>query len=228
MREKLNNIFEENHNEYDISCIPGKHDIGLKEKLIKENKLKWLDIGCGDNFEDNFYYLDTFAENLVRNKERYFRADITNITETNLERIGKFDFVRMQHVFEHFTPEQGLIVLENISKLLNKKGYLLITTPDLKIYANLYLSGKISKDFEWAYNRIEKDSPDSFYFSIFSHSLLTEKHKWCYDFEGLKYQLAKTKKYKNIEEITLEHEYASTPFTHNRPEVDVCILAQLK
>jgi len=30
----------------------------LKEKLIKENKTIWLDIGCGKNFEEGFYYLD--------------------------------------------------------------------------------------------------------------------------------------------------------------------------
>lgn len=217
-----------NLDEYDISYIRGKLDIGLKEKLLSENKNKWLDIGCGGNFEENFYYIDTFPETVVCNKDKYFRADITNITEDNLEKIGKFDLARMQHVFEHFTPEEGVIVLENISKLLNKDGYLLITTPDLKRFAYLYLSGKISENFDWAYSRIEKKSPDSFYFSVFSHSILTEQHKWCYDFEGLKYQLLKTGKYKNIEEITLEHELASIPFTHNRPDQDVCVLAQLK
>jgi len=217
-----------NLDEYDVSYIRGKLDVGLKEKLLSEHKTKWLEVGCGGNFEDNFYYIDTFPENAVKNKNRYFRADIVNLTEAQIEKIGKFDFVRMQHVFEHFTPEQGFRVLKNISKILNDDGYLLISTPDLKRFAHLYLSGKINENFKWAHNRIEKESPDSFYFSIFTHSILTEKHEWCYDFKGLEYQLDKTNKFKNIEEITLQHELANIPFTHNRPDQDVCVLAQRK
>jgi predicted SAM-dependent methyltransferase len=217
-----------NLDDYDISCIKGKLDGGLKDKLIQENKIKWLDIGCGGHFENNFYYLDTFPEGMIREKDKYIRANIVHLSESEFEKIGKFDLIRMQHVFEHFTPEDGLKVLDNCAKLLNKDGYILISTPDLRKYVHLYLTDRIKENFDWALNRIDKNSPNSFYFSIFSHSMLHEKHEWCYDAEGLIYQLNRTNKYKNIAEISLSDNLANIPFTHNRPNQDVCVLAQLK
>ena len=217
-----------NVDDYDLAYIKGKLDGGFKEKLIKENKTRWLDVGCGGNFEDNFYYLDTFAEGIVCNKEKYFRADIVNLSNNDIEKLGKFDLIRMQHCFEHFTPENGVVVLKNCAKLLKEGGYILISTPDLKRYVHLYLSNKINENFDWALNRIDKNSPNSFYFSIFSHSMVYEKHEWCYDAEGLIYQLNRSDKFKNIVEITLNDKLANIPFTHNRPEQDVCVLAQLR
>ncbi len=201
---------------------------GLKEKLLAEGKKRWLEIGCGGTFDENFVYIDLFPETLVNQKGKYYRLDMVNATDSSLEKLGKFDLIRMQHVFEHFTPEAGRTVLENCAKLLNKDGYILISTPDLRKYIGFYLSGQIRNNFDWALNRIPKDSPNSFYFSIFSHSLPFEKHEWCYDAEGLLYQLETVGKFKNAREITLEDEMANVPFTHNRPNEDVCVLAQLK
>lgn len=201
---------------------------GLRKKLLAENKTRWLEIGCGGTFDDYFTYVDLFPETLVQQKGRYFRMDMVNATDEALKRLGKFDLIRMQHVFEHFTPEAGRTVLDNCAKLLNKDGYVLISTPDLRKYVAFYLSGQIRDGFDWALNRIPKDSPNSFYFSIFSHSLPFEKHEWCYDAEGLIYQLERSDKFKNIRELTLEDELTSIPFTHNRPSEDVCVIAQLQ
>ncbi|WP_080055454.1 class I SAM-dependent methyltransferase [Spirosoma aerolatum] len=200
---------------------------GLKGKLLEEGRTRWLEIGCGGVFEDNFTYVDLFPDTLVNREGKYFRMDIVNATQSELSKLGKFDLIRMQHVFEHFTPEDGLTVLANCAKLLKQDGYILITTPDLKKYIDFYLSGQIRNNFDWSLNRIKKDSPNSFYFSIFTHSVRYEKHEWCYDIEGLIYQLDSTQKYKNIREITLDDSLANIPFTHNRPNEDVCVLAQL-
>lgn len=208
--------------------LKAQNNGGLREKLIAEQKTRWLEIGCGGTFDDNFTYVDLFPETVVSQKGRYFRMDMVNATDSALQRLGTFDMIRMQHVFEHFTPEAGRVVLENCAKLLNKDGYVLISTPDLKKYIEFYLSGKIRENYDWALNRIPKDSPNSFYFSIFSHSLPFEKHEWCYDAEGLMYQLEQSGRFKNIREITLDDELANIPFTHNRPSEDVCVVAQLK
>lgn len=219
---KLNESF----NDADIAYLNGKLGGGLKKKLIEEQKLRWLDIGCGGNLDRDFYHLDTFPEGIVGEKEKYFRLDIINATRRQLEKLGKFDLIRMQHVFEHFTPEDGIAVLKNCAVLLNRDGYILITTPDLKRFVQLYLSGKVRNN-QWALNRIAPDSPDSFYFSIFAHSMLYEQHKWCYDAEGLQYQLNAAGKFRNVQCLALDHPLASIPFTHNRPEEDVCVIAQL-
>jgi predicted SAM-dependent methyltransferase len=224
---------EELKSKYDLSngmaeYLKAKTNEGLKEKLIREQKTRWLDVGCGGTFEDNFFYIDVFSEALARMPERYFRLDIINAPKEALRKLGKFDLIRMQHVFEHFTPEDGVKVLNNLAELLNTDGYILISTPDLKRYIQLYLSGKIRENFDWALKRIDSDSPNSFYFSIFSHSMLFEKHEWCYDAEGLIYQLERTAKFKEIQEIKLTDALANVPFTHKRPNEDVCIIAKLK
>lgn len=216
-----------NLDDIDVASIKGKFGMGLREHLFSENKTKWLDVGCGGNFEEHFFYVDVFPEGMISEKDRYFRTNIINATESELERMGKFDLIRMQHVFEHFTPEDGKKVLFNCAQLLNPGGYILISTPDLKKYIAFYQNGTIRDGFDWALQRVEKDSPDSFFFSVFSHSVSYESHEWCYDAEGLKYQLASTGKFGNIEELTLDHPMANVPFTHNRPHEDVCVLAQL-
>lgn len=210
-----------------VDFIKARANGGLQEKLLAEKKNNWLEIGCGGTFDDNFTYIDLFPDTLVSKKGKYIRLDIVNTTDEALEKLGKFDLIRMQHVFEHFTLENGRKVLENCAKLLNKDGYILISTPDLKKYIDFYLSGQIKDNFDWALHRITKNSPNSFYFSIFSHSLLHEKHEWCYDADGLIFQLEVTNKFKNIKEISLTDNLANIPFTHNRPNEDVCVIAQL-
>jgi predicted SAM-dependent methyltransferase len=207
--------------------------MNLKEKLIDEKKTRWLDIGCGGIFEDGFYYLDTFQPSILDKKyqDKYIRLDIVNAQESNLRELGKFDFLRMQHVFEHFSYEEGKKVLTNCSELLSDDGYILITVPDLRINIEKYLNNgyKEWQGFKaWALNRIPEDAPESFYFSIFAYSMPFESHKWCYDFEGLRYVFDETGLWKNIVELKVADELSGVPFTHNRPEEDVCILAQKK
>lgn len=206
---------------------------GLRRHLVDTNRTRWLDIGCGGNLEKTFHYIDIFPEGIVDRdfRDRYLRIDIVNASLERLEKLGKFDFIRMQHVFEHFSPEDGRKVIERCALLLNPNGYLLITTPDLRIHAQVYLSGRYKDEYELAgfreaaWKRIAPGAPDSFYFSIFAHSLLYERHLWCYDKEGLTYLLEQTSAFRNIEEIDSNHAFASVPFTHNRPHEDVCILA---
>jgi len=205
----------------------------LKEKLQKEHKTRWLDVGCGGCFEEGFYYLDTFPEDLINPvfKDRYFRVDIVNSSQKELERMGKFDFIRMQHTFEHFSYEEGKKVLLNCAKILKKGGIILITVPDLKVHIQKYLGDTYRKDKgfkEWANKRIPENSPNSFYFSIFAHSMPYESHRWCYDGEGLRYQLELSGKYENIKEVKFNDSLAGYPFTHNRPEEDVCVIASKK
>jgi predicted SAM-dependent methyltransferase len=224
-KEEISNYYgiEESSIPYLKSAMNG----GLKEKLIQNGKTKWLEVGCGGTFDDNFTYIDLFPETLVNKKGKYHRIDIINLTESDVTKLGKFDLIRMQHVFEHFTPEDGLKVLGNCAKLLNHDGYILITSPDLMKHISLYLSGTIRNDFEWAHRRISSDSPNSFYFSVYAHSMRFEEHKWCYDAEGLIYQLKQSGRFNNIIEVKLGDELANIPFTHNRPKEDVCVIGQL-
>jgi len=205
----------------------------LKKQLQKENKLRWLDVGCGKNREPGFDYLDILPVSKLSPaaRKRYIHADIVNASSALIRKLGHYDLVRLQHTFEHLTPEDGLIALRNCAKLMRRGAYIVITTPDLKIHIRKYLNNQYKnwKVFSWwAHKRIVKNAPNSFYFSVFAHSLPHQPHKWCYDKEGLLYQLKRSGKFKKIRELKKSDPLASIPFTHNRPEEDVCVIANLK
>lgn len=205
----------------------------LNKVLINQGKIRWLDIGCGGNFEPGFHYLDYSADISIPEdcKGRYFKINILELTDDDCKKTGCFDLLRMQHVFEHFTPEEGSIVLKNCARLLNPDGFLLITVPDLRKFIKYYKKNSFKKlytFYHWALNRIQKNAPSSFFFSIYTHSLLHEQHKWCYDEEGLKYVIDNTGIYKNIKTLTFKDKLANQPYTHNRPLEDICVIANLK
>jgi len=209
----------------------------LRGKLIKENKNRWLDVGCNKNFEEGFYYLDTWpVKNIpLEYRKRYFKINIFKASNKELKSLGKFDLVRMQHVLEHFSYEEGLIVLRNLAKLLRNEGVFIATVPDLRVHVDKYINKKYKKwkTYKWwtkcwAMKRIPPNAPDSFYFSVFAYSLPITAHKWCYDYEGLAYLLKLSGLFHKIRKIDFKNSLASFPFTHNRPEEDVCIMALKK
>lgn len=211
--------------------------MNLKQLLTKQHKTRWLDIGCGKVSDESFFYADIFPKKKIKSKfrKRYFRLDILNACPSDIAKLGKFDLIRMQHVLEHFTFEEGKVVLKNCARLLKKDGYLLMTVPDLRIHIKKYLRNeyKTWQGFTWwALRRIPLDAPSSFYFSVFAYSIPNKPpfhdHKWCYDCEGFKYMLEKSGRFRNIREIKKNSKMASGSFTHNRPEEDLCMLAQRK
>jgi len=204
----------------------------LELELKKNNQMRWLDLGSSVNHSNgNFYFADLYPkeECLEEMKAKYFQLNITiPISSEDLDRLGKFDLIRMQHVFEHFTFEEADIVLENCFQLLNKNGKLLISVPDLDIYIARYLNKtlkQIPSFGPWAHKRIKENSPQSDYFSIYAHSMLFEKHLWCYNRTGLINKIVSTGKFKNVKRIGLLNNLSGIPFTHNRPEEDLCVLA---
>jgi SAM-dependent methyltransferase len=201
---------------------------GLKKHLVDSGRTKWLEVGCGGNLEENFVYVDILPEEKINQPGKYFRINMTSPDKSSLDKLGKYDLVRMQHVFEHFTPEEAQVVLENSAYLLKPGGYLLISVPDLKKFIALYLNGEIKDYYNWARERVEAQAPASFYFSVYAHSILTEQHKWCYDAEGLIYLVGKSGYFDDIQELKLGDELSSMPFTHNRPVEDLVVLSRKK
>jgi len=207
----------------------------FESELLKNNQTRWLDLGSSINHTNkNFYFADLYPieECLDEMKSKYFQLDISKPIDDELkDKLGKFHFIRMQHVFEHFTYEQASIVLNNCCQLLEKNGVLLITVPDLDIYIKRYLNGTIKHipSFgPWAHTRVRENSPNSDYFSIYAHSMLHEKHLWCYNKKGLQNKIVASGKFKNIKKIGLLNKLAGIPFTHNRIQEDLCIIAAKK
>ena len=205
----------------------------LEKYLLESNKLDWLDIGSSANKSNlNFEFCDLYPveECIPEFREKYFQIDITKEL-SQAPSFNQYDFIRMQHVFEHFTFEQADTVLKNCSKMLKKGGILLITVPDLDIIINLYKKNifkENTKFYNWAIKRIEKDASPSDFFSIFTHSHLHQEHKWCYNKNGLFEKIKSSELFDTPQKINLLDSYCSIPFTHNRPEEDLCVLARKK
>lgn len=225
----INNTKISGVNDRDLANARGKLGLGL-ENLLKENgQLRWLEVGTGGKNYDGFDKIDIIDFPADVAPSNYKKLDIINCTDEELLQLGKYDFVRMQHVFEHFTIEDGLKVLTNCSKVLKSGGYILISCPDIDIVIDHYLKGTIKQlNGSWGLGRIGENAPDSFYLSIFLYSELHEPHLWSYNAEGLVRQLERAGCFENIEVLDLSNTKASIPFTHNRSDQDVVVIAQRK
>ncbi len=223
------NLKNDKYEKYDLANARGKINLGLENILLKNNQFKWLEIGTGGRTDNGFDYIDIIEFPIGKVPKNYKRLDIVKCTDQEIDDLGKYDFIRMQHVFEHFAPEDGLIVLKNCSKILNPGGVLLISCPDIDKGIEHYRNGTIKQlNGDWGTERFGSDAPDSFYFSIFTHSVLHEPHLWCYNAEGIGYQLKRTNEFDNIEVIDLDNYKSAIPFTHNRPHTDVTVIANKK
>lgn len=203
----------------------------LKEILLRAGKTRWLDVGSGGNRESGFIMLDYLEDPQAELEpgDIYHQIDILHPTQQDFSRLGVFDLVRMQHVLEHFSYEDGHDVLLNVSNLLSPGGWLVVTVPDLRIHIQKYLTRAYHSwnGFKWwANKRIPESSPASFYFSIFAHSMPYQQHKWCYDYEGVEYQINRVNRFFDIRPLSFTDPLAEFPFTHNRPEEDLCVIAQ--
>ena len=206
----------------------------LRNVLVREGRTRWMDMGSSVSFSENFFFADLYPKEEAKPelKDRYFQFNATEeMSEALASEMGRFDLIRMQHVFEHFTPEQGETALKNCHSLLNDDGYILITVPDLKIFVDRYRRNCLDTSWtfkDWAETRIARGSPQSYYFSIFTHSVLYQSHHWCYDEKGLIYALEKTNLFKDIKRLSLFDSLSEIPFTHNRAWEDLCIIAKKK
>jgi predicted SAM-dependent methyltransferase len=205
----------------------------LEAQLRSEGKVRWLDVGCGPTIAPYFEGADLLSPDNVTSTghDRYHRLDILHATETQLQVLGFYDVVRMQHVLEHFSFEDAQPVLRNCAGLLKPGGYLIITVPDLRIFVDKYLNDGFRswpEYTQWADRRVTSEAPNSAYFSYFAYANSTaeDSHLWCYDYEGLEFQLKRTNLFKNIQKLACDDEQASIPFTHSRPAEDVCAIAQ--
>lgn len=118
-------------------------------KIIKSLKFKSIcDIGCGtgyilSQFSKKKKYLlgidnDSHALQIA---SRYGEVKNVNLNKKTLSINSKFDLVTLYHVIEHIKKPEHL--LKNINKILNKKGFLVLGTPDFdsamaRLYKNKY------------------------------------------------------------------------------------------
>ncbi|MCV7143094.1 class I SAM-dependent methyltransferase [Mycolicibacterium fortuitum] len=162
-------------------------------------------------------------------RRRYHRFSMVD-PPPDLEKLGTYDLVRAQHVLEHMSWEDGGRFVTNCLRIMHKDSVLLLTVPDLRRHIEWYESGyqEPSEFRAWAELRIPPDSPPSMYFSVFAHSMVYEPHKWCYDAAGIRFQLDKFEEFDEISILPTDHSMSEYPFTHNRPNEDLCAIAWVR
>lgn len=139
-QDKVNKYYENNFI-YDLDEITNKRiqeqAIKIINQLIKLNPegKKLLDIGSAHGFllnEAKKYEIDTIG--IEPSKKLFLATKSKNkiinssFDDVNIKQVGTFDFITSIHVIEHL--ENPTIFAEKVYKLLNKKGILVVETPN--------------------------------------------------------------------------------------------------
>jgi predicted SAM-dependent methyltransferase len=105
---------------------------------------------------------------------------------------GCVDWVYAEHLVEHVSPADGIGWLAEVRRILAPGGLLRLTTPDLRRYAESYLSGgamfaRHRRRMSLAGVGPPMPARDAF---MVNQMFYLWGHRWIYDFEELRYALA--------------------------------------
>ena len=140
------------------------HETHWKEKGSRKRISEWhrrifslvpninsvFDVGCGEGTllslvkkkTDNVAGMDISRSSLNLCKKRGIKTFLGDLQDPNLKLTGRYDVVLMGEVIEHIVDLE--VAFNNIIKLLNKKGIVIISTPNFSffVYRLMYLLGK--------------------------------------------------------------------------------------
>jgi predicted SAM-dependent methyltransferase len=103
------------------------------------------------------------------------------------------DWVYAEHLIEHVSMKIGIAWLKEVKRVLKPGGFVRITTPDLKIYAQSYVNGdgffgKHRRRVDRALTGVAPKMPPRGAF-MFNQLFYVYGHRWIYDLEELQHVL---------------------------------------
>ncbi|HZM83159.1 MAG TPA: methyltransferase domain-containing protein [Candidatus Limnocylindrales bacterium] len=106
---------------------------------------------------------------------------------------GCVDWVYAEHLIEHISLTAGLTWLKEVRRILAPAGIVRVTTPDLKLYVQSYISGdrffgKHRRRINMALSGIAPPMPERAAF-MFNQLFYIYGHRWIYDEAELRYVL---------------------------------------
>jgi predicted SAM-dependent methyltransferase len=161
-----------------------------RKKIIREylfaNKIKKLQLGCGDNLFNSWLNSDMFpGKNVI----------YLDVTKKFPFDDSTFDYVFSEHLIEHLDYAQGFEMLKECFRIIKPGGKIRISTPDLKFLIELYneKKTKLQKDYLiWATKSFLKNInqyEDTF---VINNFFKNWGHNFIYDFKVLRKSLEDT------------------------------------
>ena len=169
----------------------------IVKEYLKQNDIRKLHIGCGGKILSGWLNSDYYPQS----------ADILYLDATKPFPIGnnEFDYVFSEHMIEHISYSQGLLMLAECFRILKDKGTVRISTPDLLFLIDLYKDDKsdLQKEYiNWATDNHIKYAhyyDDTFVINNFMRDF---GHLFIYDEKTLRSSLGKAG-FTNVRRCTL-------------------------
>jgi predicted SAM-dependent methyltransferase len=155
---------------------------------FRDNQIRKLHIGCGSNVLDTWLNSDFSPQT----------PGIVHLDATQRFPFEdcQFDFVFSEHMIEHISFSQGLVMLSECYRVLKERGKIRISTPDLCFLLELYKADK--SDFQkeyirWSTETFIPDAPYDDAIFVINNFVRDWDHLFIYDENTMQYALRKAR-----------------------------------
>lgn len=164
----------------------GGVDKVIIESYFAKHEIRKLHIGCGENTHSGWLNSDFFpySDNILH----------LDATDTFPFENDMFEYVFSEHMIEHVSYSNGLVMLSECHRILKNNGKIRISTPDLQFLIDLYRDSKSELQMEyikWATDNFIKNAPyydDTF---VINNFVRDWGHLFIYDEKTLRSSLEK-------------------------------------
>jgi predicted SAM-dependent methyltransferase len=164
----------------------GSIDRQLLVDYLNQNEIRKLHIGCGFNPLDGWLNSDY--------KPAPFNILRLDATQPFSIENNEFDYVFSEHMIEHISYSEGLLMLTECFRILRKNGTIRVSTPNLPFLIDLYKNEKSNQQIEyikWATDNFitETDYYDDTF--VINNFVRDWGHRFIYDEKTLRSSLEK-------------------------------------
>lgn len=174
----------------------------LTRQALEAAEIRGVQFGCGARLQRSALNLDLVGFADVRldatRAGRVFLVDDAHflhhdVTHPLPAEDGAFDWAYSEHLVEHVTPQQAVLWLKDVRRVLRPGGLLRLTTPDLERYASAYVSRDEAFFAEHARRLSELGLPAMPTRRAFMVNQIFQfwGHRWIYDADELAHVLAR-------------------------------------
>jgi predicted SAM-dependent methyltransferase len=151
-------------------------DQRIRKRYFKSKDVRMLQIGCGNRILDGWLNADLFPLRMrVMHLNAIRRFPFGNET---------FDYIFSEHMIEHVSYPQGVMMLSECCRILKKGGKIRISTPDLTFLSDLHREKKsqLQESYvKWVTERIIRSAPSCHSAFVINNFVRAWGHQFIYD-----------------------------------------------